>query len=227
MSEVKTICWHCHQKVRMDEATFSDIEGNYFPYFPFPPEEAYSVFKIYTCCNCEYPNIAECKIEPEQIKSEPDTIIRWIPFKLTSKTYEEFKSLPEDVRSAAIDAHTCFEVGVYSGAVLLTRRALEYLLKYEVSLLPEDEQISEKKPLYNFLMLLINKRVLSPYYEEAASTIRYFGNDVAHKTDFDFTKKDSENLLIFLDSIIDELFGERREWAKKILKSHEADHNKK
>lgn len=107
----------------------------YFPDSEFQEEKDDETdFRIYSCTNCGYPNIAEMTSEFSVGEIEDDVqselrIIRWLPFEPIGKDYD---SVPSDIASVASEAHKCQQIGAYRAANILARTTIEAVINEQL-----------------------------------------------------------------------------------------------
>lgn len=121
--------------------------------------------------------------------------ITWYPDRARGKKYDD---VPENIASAASEAYSCFSIGAYRAAAMMSRSVVEAIAI---------ERGITKGDLKTKITELGKRNLLTPLAEQQADEIRFFGNDVVHGG---FTKPvsadEANGVLIFLDVLIDSVY---------------------
>lgn len=131
--------------------------------------------------------------------------ITWYPAKALWKTYE---NVPSNIASAASEAYACLSISANRAAAILARAVIEATGK--------DKKIPKQKNLENLIDKMAEAEIITDLLKEEAHEIRHLGNDMAHG-DFDYetTGEDAEEILGFMDSILDYVYVQPALVAKR------------
>jgi len=99
----------------------------------------------------------------------------------------------EGVKSAALEAEKCLNVGAYNACAVMTRRAIHSLC---------DDKNAEGKDLFAQLKDLKSKQVITPDLYEWADSLRILGRDGAHPEFPEVPAEDAEEGVKLLREII-------------------------
>lgn len=126
---------------------------------------------------------------------DKNSSITWYPDKGRGKKYDD---VPENIASAASEAHSCFSIGAYRAAAMMSRSVVEAIAI---------ERGITKGDLKNKITKLEEQNLLTPLARQQADEIRFFGNDVVHGGFTEPVSADEANdVLIFLDVLIDSVY---------------------
>lgn len=127
-------------------------------------------------------------------KKEEWSAVYPIPHKLTSE------DIPEPIRSEFEEAHLCFAVRAYRGCLLMCQTALE---------------ASWREQRVSGLQELKDEGIISPQLYHQAKEVRLWGNVVKHEQPMPeaVTKEDAEQLLTYLEAILNAIYIEPKRLA--------------
>lgn len=169
------------------------------------------------CANCKQINIGTLMTHNTRSEQYPreaarhamkdqDACLDWKPKRLHSPSYAH---TPEQIASAAAEAHQCHSIDAYRAAVILARAVIEATAK--------DHGITSGG-IQAKIKAMSDTGLLRPLHTRQAQMIRSFGNDMAHG-DFDtvIDRMASAYLLTLMDSILNEVYvspGEFEQFEK-------------
>ena len=171
----------------------------------------------FECANCKQVNIGSVmthdtasatnpREEARRIMKAQDARLDWKPKRLHSPKYAH---TPEQIASAAAEAHQCHSIDAYRAAAILARAVIEATAK--------DHNITSGG-IQAKIKAMSDTGLLRPLHTRQAHMIRSFGNDMAHGdfgTEIDQTA--SAYILTLMDSILNEVYvgpGEFEQFEK-------------
>lgn len=121
----------------------------------------------------------------------------WEPVTATGKS---FPDVPASVSGAASEAHTCFSIGSYRGAIMLARAVIEAAAK--------SKDIAGRD-LRAKIDGLAEAQYLSPQVAASAHEVRYLGNDMAHGDFVSLTVEadDVIDVLEIMDDVLESVYA--------------------
>ena len=133
---------------------------------------------LYTCSQCNAPSIGLVYADSNHYRADLimnnlDVEPRWIPEAGSGKDYPE---VPPTIASTADEAHRCYSIKAYRGAIALARAALEATAK---------DKGYTKGGLQQKIKDMTDDRLLRSNIGEAADQLRNAGNGVLHADDFE------------------------------------------
>jgi len=160
---------------------------------------------LYTCSQCNAPSIGLVYADSNHYRADLimnnlDVEPRWIPEAGSGKDYPE---VPPTIASTADEAHRCYSIKAYRGAIALARAALEATAK---------DKGYTKGGLQQKIKDMTDDRLLRSNIGEAADQLRNAGNGVLHADDFEEEDSggpdnmDAENALWLLDEVLLEVY---------------------
>lgn len=109
-------------------------------------------------------------------------------------------AIAEEVRADYVEAGTCLNAGCYKASMVMSRRALQRILK---------ERGCEQNRLVDAIDDAVSKGVLRAAFKDLATEVRHYGNLGAHPDDDQLkncTKKKAETVLEFLTLLIHDFY---------------------
>lgn len=117
-----------------------------------------------------------------------------------------FEDVPEDIAEAASEAHRCYSIHAYRGAVALARAVIEASAKAKGI---------KKGQLFDKIEELEKKGHIRPYVKDAAHEVRHLGNEVAHGDFVDpVTAEEADETLALMGEVLLEVFQSPARVAK-------------
>ena len=177
----------------------------------------YLQYFIYRCVNCGKDTYFlfqnEAKIWssgigegiPGIIAEEAAKVIHQFP--VTNPT--SHPSVPEDVRKATLEAEKCLSVGAYNACGVMARRAIQALCR---------DKGSKGEDLYNQLLFLRDKSLITPDLWDWAEELRIVGRSGAHPEWEEVSADDADYAVRFLWEIIRYVYINPSERAERKLK---------
>lgn len=132
--------------------------------------------------------------------------IEWTP---QSIRRPRFADVPEQIATAASEAHACLSIQAYRGAVALARAVVEATAK--------DKGIT-RGPLVSKIDQMHEQGLIRDITRELAHEIREGGNEIAHGdlADEPMPSEDAEAIVALMDEILEEVYqGPARMWKLK------------
>lgn len=105
----------------------------------------------------------------------------------------ELKDVPKSIADAIFEARKTFDVGAYTGCILMATRALESMCH---------EKHAPKGTLISMLKWLHGEGILDKRLADWAHEIRTIRNDAAHEAEFVATAEDARDTLDLVESIV-------------------------
>lgn len=196
---VKTRCAFCESMSVMEPVTGKEL----------PSERSSAWTGIYECHHCNFYMVAYGRIDSGQrsmygYQSSPFDGLElaarvgnftWYPSNARSP---KFDGLPQNIETAAAEAHVCFGNGQIIAAAITARATLESIVK---------DMGAKGSNLYEKVECLQTRGEITKLIEEQAHSIRNVGNDMAHG-DFDTLpdREEVEHVIEFMDALIDTLY---------------------
>lgn len=118
-------------------------------------------------------------------------------------------SVNKDVKSAAIEAESCFSVRAFNACGVMTRRAMHSLC---------EDKGAKGKDLFEKLKYLRDNNLITPDLWQWAEELRIVGRSGAHPEWEEVSKEDGEYALTFLREIIRYVYINPAERAARRLK---------
>lgn len=206
-----TFCTWCRTKSHLSR---SGPPVASVPVGALPNVDERDLMAPFVCDNCGHMLLAHYRGEEshEQIAAalleNADSGIVWLPLGGLPVHYPD---VPDQIASAASEAHSCANIDAHRAAALLARTVVEATAK-EVGIV--DGNLVRK------IDTMRDRDLIREDIRLAAHEIRYLGNEMAHG---DFVKsppvEDSDEILGFMDELLREVFQspaqiERRRQAR-------------
>lgn len=111
------------------------------------------------------------------------------------------RSVPQSIRNCFAEAQRCMRSRSYTAAAIMARRVLENI---------RNEQGYEKGTLLNALQKMRDDNKIDPRLYEWADSVREVGNEGAHDTATQISHEDAEEVLRFVEALVDYLYVFRK-----------------
>jgi hypothetical protein len=169
---------------------------------PKYPREV-TVMGAFSCDGCKKLSVAWKKadfIDLEHVNAGVwlESVSDYLNWEPRSRIDKEFPDVPDYIASAASEAHECFSINAYRGAVLLARSVIEATAK--------DNGITNGN-LFNKIEKMAERDLIRERVKEEAHEIRALGNDMAHG---DFVEPvdpdDTEAVLVLMGEVLEEIY---------------------
>jgi hypothetical protein len=160
---------------------------------------------LFTCSQCNAPSIgthwSNSSRPAIHVMNDITLDPEWLPASASGKEYPE---APSAIASTADEAHRCFSINAYRGAIALARAALEATAK--------DKEYT-KGNLDKKIKDMVEGGLLRPNIGVIADQLRLAGNGVLHADNAGDDAKvdapdstDAENALWLLDQVLAEVY---------------------
>lgn len=186
------VCPFCKVLVNFSFGEASDLPPHIALTYPSGRGHRY---RRATCSN------NRCKMEVFLVSDNRGEIVKAWPEHVGGKA---FPDVPDQIASAANEAHMCLSIGAYRASVAMARAVVEATAK--------DHEIT-KGNLQVKIEELAKRDIISTAMKDAAEEVRFAGNEVAHGdlAEEPLDKEDAEEILGLMDAIVLRVYQEPKQ----------------
>ena len=160
-------------------------------------DEDATQYAIYVCQDCGKRFIAKGIFI--SVKPDPHATLQWFPI-YPIPTREVSKEIPQSIREEFEEAALCFSVSAFRACVFMCQRVLESICQEKI---------------VSGLNDLLGNGIISKTLFDRATEIRLWAGITKHKPLTDsVAPEDAEELLNYLDSILNAVYVESARYAK-------------